>query len=48
MRALPLGSTWDAESGTFYWRPAPAFLGPFRILFSNGVERITVQVVVTR
>jgi hypothetical protein len=46
-RVLPAGSTWDAASGTFYWEPAAAFLGRFRLVFSNGAERISVRVVVT-
>jgi uncharacterized delta-60 repeat protein len=46
VRGLPIGSTWDAASGTFSWQPAPAFLGRYRIIFSNGRERISVRVVV--
>jgi CSLREA domain-containing protein len=46
-RALPIGSTWDAAGGIFYWQPAPGFHGPFRLVFSNGTERINVRVVVT-
>jgi hypothetical protein len=45
-RALPIGSTWDGTSGTFYWQPAPGFLGRYRFVFSNGIERIGVRVVV--
>ena len=45
-RALPIGSTWDPASGTFYWQPAPGFLGRYRIVFSTGTERISVRVVV--
>jgi hypothetical protein len=45
-RALPIGSSWDAGSETFYWQPAPGFLGPFRLVFSNGAERISVRVVI--
>jgi hypothetical protein len=45
-RALPAGSTWDAASGIFYWQPAAPFLGRYRIVFSNGSERISVRVVV--
>ena len=46
-RPLPTGSTWDAASGTLYWQPAAGFLGRYRIVFSNGRERISVRVVVT-
>lgn len=46
-RALPTGATWDDVSGTFYWQPAAGFLGRFRMVFSNGSERISVRVVVT-
>jgi hypothetical protein len=45
-RPLPLGSSWDAPSGTFSWQPAPGFLGRYRLVFSNGRERISVRVVV--
>ena len=45
-RALPVGATWDAASGAFYWQPAPGFLGRYRIVFSDGTERISVRVVV--
>jgi hypothetical protein len=45
-RALPLGATWDAASGIFSWQPAAGFLGRYRIVFTNGSERISVRVVV--
>ena len=34
-RALPLGSSLDAESGIFYWQPAAGFLGAFDLEFWN-------------
>jgi hypothetical protein len=45
-RALPVGATWDAASGIFSWEPAPGFFGRYRIVFSNGRERIGVRVVI--
>ena len=30
VRPLPTGSSWDAASNTFYWAPAPGFLGRYR------------------
>jgi hypothetical protein len=45
-RALPTGATWDAASGTFLWQPAAGFLGRYRMVFTNGTERINVRVVV--
>ena len=32
-RALPLGSSLDAEAGIFYWQPSPGFLGAFDLTF---------------
>ncbi len=46
-RSLPSGATWDAASGTFSWQPAPGFLGRYRLVFSNGHERIGLRVVIT-
>jgi hypothetical protein len=45
-RGLPVGSTWDPANGLFYWQPAPGFLGPFRLVFRNGRERISIRIVV--
>jgi hypothetical protein len=45
-RPLPTGATWDGASGTFYWQPAPGFLGRYRIVFGSGTERISVRVVI--
>ncbi|MCP4147777.1 MAG: hypothetical protein GY757_08495 [bacterium] len=33
LRALPTGSTLDAERGVFYWHPGPGFVGIYKFLF---------------
>lgn len=33
LRPLPIGSTLDAKSGTFYWQPGPGFIGEYKLLF---------------
>jgi photosystem II stability/assembly factor-like uncharacterized protein len=45
-RAVPAGSTWDSAAGIFYWQPAPGFLGRYRIVFTDGAERISVRLIV--
>jgi hypothetical protein len=45
--SVPTGSTWDTANGIFYWQPAPGLLGRYRLVFSNGTERISVHLVVT-
>jgi hypothetical protein len=45
-RPLPIGATWDAAAGILSWQPAPGFLGRYRVVFTNGRERINVRVVV--
>ena len=44
-RALPVGATWDAASGILLAAGA-RFLGRYRLVFSNGSERINVRVVI--
>jgi YVTN family beta-propeller protein len=42
-RALPQGSSFDAENGVFYWQPVAGFLGAFHFEFvpsSGGVVRV--------
>jgi len=33
IRNLPVGSTLDIETGTFYWLPAAGFFGEYRLVF---------------
>ncbi|MBL0157631.1 MAG: peptidoglycan DD-metalloendopeptidase family protein [Bryobacterales bacterium] len=47
-RELPIGSTFDAESGTFYWQAGPGFLGRFELEFlSAGVPPLVIPVELT-
>ena len=48
-RALPLGSSLDAQSGIFYWQPAAGFLGAYDLAFApaaGGGAATSVRVVV--
>ncbi|MGD2085613.1 MAG: hypothetical protein PVH61_05440 [Candidatus Aminicenantes bacterium] len=33
LNVLPIGSTLDKKSGTFYWAPGPGFLGTYSLVF---------------
>jgi hypothetical protein len=46
LRALPVGSTWDPAANLFTWAPGPGFLGRYRLVFSNGHERISLRLYV--
>jgi len=38
LRPLPIGSTFDAERGIFYWQPGPGFIGQYDfIVLSNEI-----------
>jgi len=50
-RSLPIGSTLDAEKGTFSWIPGPGFLGTYELVFSREdaagfTIRIPIQVTI--
>ncbi len=49
LRRLPLGSTFDAAKGIFYWQPGPGFAGEYRLVFiirtpEGALERKDVAV----
>jgi len=50
LRPLPIGSTFDARSGRFYWMPGPGFLGSYDLVFTeqapSGLKK-RIQVAVT-
>jgi alkaline phosphatase len=33
LRPLPVGSTLDIKTGTFYWQPGPGFIGEYKLVF---------------
>jgi hypothetical protein len=35
LRALPIGSTFNASKGIFYWQPGPGFIGGYDLVFFN-------------
>ncbi|UCH95911.1 MAG: DUF2334 domain-containing protein [Candidatus Aminicenantes bacterium] len=37
-RPLPIGSTLDAQTRTFYWQPGPGFVGVYRLNFIVKVQ----------
>jgi len=40
LRPLPIGSTFDAARGVFYWQPGPGFLGEYDFIFiSSGTGK---------
>jgi hypothetical protein len=53
-RPLPIGSTLDAQTRTFYWQPGPGFVGAYRLNFilkdqDGGMRRIDLIVeIITR
>ena len=49
MRPLPVGSTLDAERGTFTWQPGAGFVGTYQLVFlrtsTTGLKtRIPVRI----
>ncbi len=43
-RALPQGSSLDAEHGIFYWQPDAAFLGSYHLAFLTSSDGVPVRV----
>jgi hypothetical protein len=50
-RPLPLGSSLDLENNVFYWLPAPAYLGSYRLVFvvtgpdgEVGLKELTIKI----
>jgi hypothetical protein len=35
LEPLPIGSSFDAGRGVFYWQPGPGFIGEYRFVFIN-------------
>ena len=41
LRPLPIGSTFDAARGIFYWMPGPGFIGEYELVFVRGGAKPT-------
>jgi hypothetical protein len=50
LRRLPLGSTLDVETGTFYWLPTPEFYGHYHLVFvvQNQTGKINRKDIIVR
>jgi hypothetical protein len=46
LRQLPIGSTFDAKKGIFYWSPGPGFIGEYPLVFVNRVTKEAKEVIV--
>jgi hypothetical protein len=51
LRRLPIGSTFDNETGTFYWQPGPGFVGQYNFVFikkgpEGELEKKIIRVVI--
>jgi len=38
LKRLPIGSTVDTRTGTFYWSPGPGFIGTYELVFIIQTE----------
>lgn len=47
-RPLPIGSTLEKKTGTFYWMPGPGFTGEYRLVFnaSHTIRSVVQRAVV--
>jgi hypothetical protein len=45
-KPLPIGASFDAAQGTFYWQPAAGFLGAYDLTFTAATRAERVRVVV--
>lgn len=50
VRPLPVGSTLDSTTGTFYWQPGVGFMGTYQLVFETTgkiSKKIPVEVTIT-
>jgi hypothetical protein len=46
LRPLPIGSSFDPETGAFYWQPGPGFLGEFRFVIVASAAKSKKTIIV--
>ena len=47
LRPLPIGSSFDARDGVFYWQPGPGFRGEYTIVFVRNESGLAIRKTVT-
>jgi len=47
LRPLPIGASFDPESGAFYWQPGPGFRGEFRFVIVDSAAKSKKTLLVT-
>jgi len=48
LRALPIGTTFDASEGILYWQPGPGFIGDYEFVFlSRNANTVPIRKSVT-
>ncbi len=43
LRPLPIGASFDPETGTFYWQPGPGFIGDYTIILIGNAPASPVK-----
>ncbi len=50
IRALPVGSSFRADEGCFYWIPGPGFLGEYTLVFikpgPGGLQKLEIKITI--
>lgn len=47
LRPLPIGASFNPQTGAFYWQPGPGFFGEFRFVIVDSVTKTRKTILVT-